>query len=316
MAKVIAITGGRGFIGRHLVARCVSLGYEVRYLTRKRDTSPLAGATPFFGDLVCPDRNIGRFVHGVDVLFHCAAELLDPSRMEETNVSGTRNLLKVARDEVRHWVQLSSTGVYGVQRGGLVTESTDLRPSSAYELSKAAADGLVLEASVRTGLSCLLLRPSNVYAPDMSNQSLFQLIRMIEKGLFFFIGPSGAIANYVHVEDVVDALLICGQVPPSRNGREYIVSDNCTLETFVATIAVHLGRRAPRLRLPLILAHVAAGLFAKARSFPLTASRVAALTDRTLYSTDRISNELGFRNRITIEQGLGEMTEAWRRGTL
>lgn len=314
MSRVIAITGGTGFVGRHLVARHVALGDEVRYLTRNADGIPLAGAIRHVGDLGDAGLDLQGFVRGADVLYHCAAELLDASRMEATNVAGTRNLLRAAQGEVGRWVQLSSTGVYGLQRGGEVVEDAVLSPGNAYERSKAAADALVLEAAERNGLSCALLRPSNVYGADMSNRSLFQLVRMIDKGLFFFIGPSGAMANYIHVENVVDALLLCGQAELPQNGRAYIVSDHCPLETFVGIIASHLGRPVPRLRLPLPLTRAAASLFGSLPGFPLKPSRVAALTDRTVYRTDRIVRELGYRNRITLEQGVGELVEAWRHG--
>lgn len=254
------------------------------------------------------------FVQGADVLYHCAAELLDVSRMETTNVTGTRNLLQAAQGEVGRWVQLSSTGVYGLHRGGEVDEDTELHPGNAYERSKAVADALVLEAAQKQGLPCVLLRPSNVYGADMGNRSLFQLIRMIDKGLFFYIGPPGAMANYIHVENVVDALLLCGQAELPQNGCAYIVSDHCPLETFVGIIASHLGRPAPRLRVPLPLARTAARLFAGIPGFPLKPSRVAALTDRTVYRTDRIIRELGHRNRITLEQGMGDLVREWQRG--
>jgi nucleoside-diphosphate-sugar epimerase len=311
---VIAITGATGFIGRHLVARHVVLGDEVRYLTRSADAPLLPGAIRHVGDLGGAADDLHRFVRGADVLYHCAAELLDASRMEATNVTGTRNLLQAAQGKVGRWVQLSSTGVYGLQRGGEVDEDSGLRPGNAYERSKAAADALVLEAADRDGLACVILRPSNVYGADMSNRSLFQLIRMIDKGLFFFIGPPGAVANYIHVENVVDALLACGQAALPQNGRTYIVSDHCPLETFAGLITARLGRPAPRLRLPLWLARAAARLGGPIPGFPLKPSRVAALSDRTVYCADRIVRELGFRNRITLEQGVGELVREWQRG--
>lgn len=314
MSRVIAITGGTGFVGRHLVARHVALGDEVRYLTRNADGMPLPGAIRHVGNLADAEKGLQEFVRGADVLYHCAAELLDVSRMAATNEAGTRNLLRAAQAEVGRWVQLSSTGVYGLQRGGEVGEEAGLSPGNDYERSKAAADALVLEAAQRQGLSCVLLRPSNVYGADMGNRSLFQLIRMIDKGLFFFIGPPGAVANYIHVENVVDALLLCGQAELPQNGRAYIVSDHCPLETFVGIIAARLGRPAPRWRLPLPLVRAAANVFGRLPGFPLKPSRVAALTDRTVYRTDRIARELGYCNRITLEQGVSELVREWQRG--
>jgi len=308
----IAITGGTGFIGRHLLARHVALGDRVRYLTRKEPAEAIPGAEAFIGDLSAPETLRG-FVQGADVLYHCAAELRDAAAMEKTNVTGTANLLRAATGEVGRWVQLSSTGVYGAVRHGVVREDADIRPGNAYERSKAAADALVLAAAEK--LSCVLLRPSNVYGADMPNQSLFQLIRMIDKGLFFFIGPPGAMANYVHVENVVDALLACANATLPANGRAYIVSDHRLLEAFAGIITAHLGKPAPCMRLPEMPVRALAAACGWLPGVPLKTSRIDALTNRTVYCTDRIEAELGFSNLVSMEAGLAELVRVWKNGT-
>ncbi|MBU0620435.1 MAG: NAD-dependent epimerase/dehydratase family protein [Gammaproteobacteria bacterium] len=314
MSRVVAITGGTGFIGRHLAARHVALGDEVRYLTRTAEAPPLSGAIRQVGDLGGPEDELKRFVRGVDVLYHCAAELQDKSRMEETNVTGTRKLLRVAQGEIGRWVQLSSTGLYGAVRNGEVREDAAIRPGNPYERSKAAADALVLEAAERSGLPCVLLRPSNVYGVDMSNRSLFQLIRMIDRGLFFFIGPRGATANYIHVENVVDALLHCANSTLPANARSYIVSDHCTLEELVRIIAMQLGKTGPQLRLPEAPLRVLAAACGWLPRFPLKPSRVDALTGRAIYRSDRIQAELGHRNNVSLEAGMGELVRYMKHG--
>ena len=308
----IAITGGTGFIGRHLLARHVALGDRVRHLTRKKPLESIPGAEIFIGDLSASETLRG-FVQGADVLYHCAAELRDASAMEKTNVTGTTNLLRAATGEIGRWVQLSSTGIYGAVRHGEVREDAEIRPGNAYERSKAAADALVLAAAEK--LSCVLLRPSNVYGADMPNQSLFQLIRMIDKGLFFFIGPRGATANYVHVENVVDALLACAHATLPANGRAYIVSDHRPLEAFAGIIAEHLGKPTPRMRLPELPVRALAAACGWLPGVPLKTSRIDALTNRTVYCTDRIEAELGFSNLLSMEAGLAELVRVWKNGT-
>ncbi|MDP1635431.1 MAG: NAD-dependent epimerase/dehydratase family protein, partial [Gallionellaceae bacterium] len=297
----IEIASGTAFIGWH-----VPLGDRVRYLTRKEPAVTIPGAEVCIGDLSEPETLHG-FVQGADVLYHCAAELRDAAAMEKTNVTGTANLLRAATGEIGRWVQLSSTGVYGAVRHGVVREDADIRPGNAYERSKAAADALVLAAADTQNLSCVLLRPSNVYGADMPNQSLFQLIRMIAKGLFFYIGPRGAMANYVHVENVVDALLACASATLPANGRAYIVSDHCPLEAFAGIIAAHLGKPAPRLRLPEMPVRALAVACGWLPGIPLKTSRIDALTNRTVYCTDRIEAELGFSNLLSMEAGLAEL---------
>lgn len=303
---IIAITGGTGFIGRHLIARHVARGDEVRYLTRHTPEKVIAGATAVIGDLSVID-SLLPLVRGVDVLYHCAAELNDVTKMRDTNVVGTHLLLTAANGQVKRWVQLSSTGVYGSKPTQDVNENTPINPMNAYEISKAAADELVYTAMNEQRLHGVVLRPSNVYGVDMPNQSLFQLVNMIKRGLFFFIGGRGAMVNYIHIDNVIDALVLCGTATLPANGQTYIVSDDCTLEEFVAIITTALGVPCPKKRLPETLVRLVARLADYLPRFPLRLSRVDALTYRHRYQTNKIESELGYRHTISMSAGLSEL---------
>lgn len=312
---IVAITGGTGFIGRHLIARHIARGDQVRYLTRKNTPENICGATAHIGSLGLVDA-LRKFVQGADVLYHCAAELRNEAEMHNTNVQGTANLLEASAGEIGRWVQLSSTGVYGRNSHDAIREDSKILAANAYETSKVVSDRLVCSAAERQRLSCVLLRPSNVYGVDMPNQALFQLISMIEKGLFCYIGRRGAVANYIHVENVVDALVLCGTADLPDNGRVYITSDHRTLECFVGIIADVLGKKRPRNRLPESLVRAVAALAVLTPQFPLKPSRVDALTDRTIYRTDRIEAELRYKNRISMEEGIGELARSWKNGSI
>lgn len=303
---IIAVTGGTGFIGRHLIARHIARGDEVRYLTRHTPEKVIAGATAVIGDLSVVD-SLLPLVRGVDVLYHCAAELNDVTKMRDTNVVGTHLLLTAANGQVKRWVQLSSTGVYGSKPTQDVNENTPINPMNAYEISKAAADELVYTAMNEQRLHGVVLRPSNVYGVDMPNQSLFQLVNMIKRGLFFFIGGRGSMVNYIHLDNVIDALFLCGTATLPANGRTYIVSDCCTLEEFVAIITTALGVPCPKKRLPEALVRLVACLGDYLPRFPLRSSRVDALTYRHIYQTNKIESELGYRHTISMSAGLSEL---------
>jgi nucleoside-diphosphate-sugar epimerase len=309
---IVAVTGGTGFIGRHLIARHRARGDQVRYLTRKPPLENMAGATAFIGSLTSPADQLQAFARGADVLYHCAAELRDEAQMQQTNVRGTANLIAAARGEVGRWVQLSSTGVYGKRKLGDVDEETAVNPSNAYEVSKEASDRLLLDAAAQQGLSSVVVRPSNVYATDMSNQSLFKLIQVIDKGLFFFVGNLGAVANYIHVENVIDALMLCASATLPENGRTYIVSDYRKLEEFIHIIAAALARTPPHLRLPMSLVRAVSLIAGIIPGFPLSSSRVDALTNKTVYCINRITAELGYENKISMEAGISELTCHWK----
>jgi len=113
----------------------------------------------------------------------------------------------------------------------------------------------------------------------------------------------------------VDALLLCGQAELQQNGSAYIVSDHCSLETFVSIIAAHLGKPTPRMRLPELPVRALAAACGWLPGVPLKTSRIDALTNRTVYCTDRIEAELGFSNLVSMEAGLAELVRVWKNGT-
>lgn len=299
-------------IGRRLVRRHLEKEDEVRVLTR--DARAAATGNPlvrwFVGDLSTGSPVLAPFADGADVLYHCAAELQQEGRMSAVNVDGTRHLLDAAAGRVGRWVQLSSVGVYGPASDGLIDEYAPLRPVNEYERTKAESDRIVDAASCEGRVVCTVLRPSNVYAPDMSNQSLNALIRMVYRGWFFFVGPAGASANYIHADNVVEALVRCA-FDPAASGRVYNLSDHRTMEQLIDAIAHGLGRPVPRRRLPSGPMRALARLAALVPGSPLTPSRVAALTQRSRYPTDRIEADLGYRHVRTLEDGMVEMARAF-----
>jgi nucleoside-diphosphate-sugar epimerase len=306
---IVSITGGSGFIGHRLVQRHLARGDEVRVLSRRtQDEAGLQeGVRWFVGDLA-GQADLGEFVRGADVLYHCAGEVNDPSAMRSVHVEGTARLIAAASGHVGRWVQLSSVGAYGRRRSGVITEETPLAPEGVYELTKTESDALAQAAARGGAFEHVLLRPSNVYGAGMPNRSLCGMMAMIRRGAFFFIGEPGAMANYIHADNVVEALLLCGAVREAAGGT-FIVSDQRTMEQFVAIMSDALHLPAPRLRLPEWPVRTAAKLLGRLPGFPLTESRVDALTGRAVYSSVRIERVLGYRPCKSMEEGLQEL--AW-----
>jgi nucleoside-diphosphate-sugar epimerase len=303
-----AITGGTGFIGRPLVKTLLEGGDEVRVLSRRpADTrSTFQGVRWYQGDFCHPIDP--AFLRGVDTLYHLAAELNKPEEMEAVNVQGTANLLSAAtKAGVRRWIQLSSIGVYGPPKGLLVTEETTPEPANEYERTKLASDRLLDETCQRSDMDYVILRPSNVIGAEMKNGSFFALVKAVSRGRYFFIGPRGAIATYVHVEDVVHALVACQKAP---KGGVYNLSSDCTWEVLIERIASLVGVRPPRLRIPALPLRLVIGALEDHMRLPLTSGRLASLTSRSRYSSDRIFEELGFAFAKPMPEGIEDVVKA------
>ncbi len=120
------VTGGGGFVGRHVVSLLRARGDDVVVLSRKRHPSvEAAGATSVVADV--RDRSAVRAaMDGVEVVFHVAAKLGtwgNRAELFEVNVEGTRNVLDGAiASGVRRFVHTSTPSVVGyatdVENGG------------------------------------------------------------------------------------------------------------------------------------------------------------------------------------------------------
>lgn len=307
----VAISGGTGFIGKNLVMAHVMRGDSVKVLTRDRSKCFFPATVDIVeGDLCSNDTVLTELLAGVDVFYHCAAEIKNTSKMFEVNVLGTQKLLAAAKGNIRHWVQLSSTGVYGPVYNGTVKEDSAVSPNNEYEVSKLRADQLVVENSEKLGFTYSILRPSNVYGPDMSNKSLFQLIKTIDRGLFFFIGTDGANANYISVRNVVKALMLCGTDVRALN-KVFIVSDSRPMKVFIKAISEALGKPCPKLTIPLSLVYILAWAAGKIPASPITINRVRALTSKVIYDTQFIESELGYSHEECMEDGILTLVQGY-----
>jgi nucleoside-diphosphate-sugar epimerase len=309
---IVAVTGGTGFIGRKLVLRHLELGDEVRVLSRRRPAElEFADSVNWYcGDLAGAG-DLRPFVNNADILYHCAGEIRDESRMQAVHVAGTQNLIDAAAGAVGRWVQLSSVGVYGQPGSGVVTEQSPLLPLGVYETTKKQSDDLVTAAGRKDAFEWTILRPSIVYGEGMPNQSLFEMIRAVDGGYFFYIGCPGASANYIHVDNVVETLsLYC--LLPQATGKVFNLSDYATWEFVVGIVAKVLERRKPYARLPERMVRIISKTgMAFTQEFPLTNSRIDALTTRAAYPIDSIRKCLGYHHKVTMETGICRLTQYW-----
>lgn len=305
----IAITGATGFIGKRLVQHYENAGAVVHILSRKALLNTRKMTRVFNLDLAsCDPEELLPFVDGCDIVYHCAAELHDEHKMAQVNEEGTKKLFRAARGCIGRWVQLSSVGVYGRPRFGVVDESHVPDPQNLYEKSKLAADEWLIDESAKTSMALTIVRPSIVFAHDMPNQSLFQLIQRIQRGQFFYIGSRDAQMNYLHADNVLAALVLCGHHVKAV-GQTYIISDHLTIGEFVDVLADKLKCARPWLVVPEVATRALAAVFGGIPSFPLTASRIDAMTNRCIFSDKHIRNQLGFTPQITLEQGLCQLAD-------
>jgi nucleoside-diphosphate-sugar epimerase len=318
----VLLTGGRGFIGKNLVnffsKKHVRSHLNIDVLTRTETNNLSSKHRVGFikGDLLDPSFDFDALVGKYDVIFNCAGELKNEALMHVLHIEATERLIlackKVAyaRKKPIHWVQLSSVGAYGSSKPKsnaerFVTEQTLPAPVGTYEVTKTLADEIVMNA-VDKYFTYTILRPSNVFGADMPNNSIRQLGNMVKKGLFFYIGRPGAVSNYVHVDDVAEALVLCGLDPRAKNDV-FNLSNDCTQERVIESIARFYGVASPTIRLNENFVRLLVFLFSWIKGFPLKKTRVDALVSRTHYSNDKINHLLGFSPTRSVTETITDV---------
>jgi len=317
--KVLVI-GGSGFIGIRLVKALCDAGFQVRLLSRKECLVSEwcnDGLERAKGDLLDSAFDIRAAVAGCSIVFNCAGELSNENLMRSLHVDATRRIVRACKDLARgtgkalHYVQLSSVGAYGPSAGGsvavrVITEESATAPVGVYESTKTEADEIIIAAQEKGVFTFSILRPSNVFGAGMPNNSIRQWGGVIKRGLFFYVGSRGAISTYVHVDDVVRALLLCGFNEHAK-GEIFNISNDCTQEELVEAMAEALKVRAPTLRVPELLARAVCRIFSRVPGFPLSSTRIDSLVARTTYPVDKLARVLGYSHDRPVKDTISEV---------
>ena len=307
----VLLTGASGFIGVPFLTFLNSKGFNVRVLTRSpKFFSRFAGVDVFVGD-IHDKLDYDSLLCGVDVVVNLAAAISDLKNVYNTNYTSSKRLLYASvKHGIDRWVQLSSVGAYGPGMVGVVTEDSLDKPEGVYEKSKSDFDHVLWQVANSHQLDICVLRPSIVFGPYMRSHAIRKIIASMRFGLFTFIGPCGSSANYIHVDDVVEALYLCTCHPKAIN-QTYIVSGHSTIEDMIEALARGAGLAVPSRRIPISAARFFAIAMQWLPFWPLTLSRVEALSTRRIYSTQKIEAELGWRQSVSVKDGMERLAQEW-----
>ena len=210
----ILVTGGSGFIGRHVVADLSGAGAQVRVVDLQRHPDPDVDLVQ--GDITDSQVLESALAGGFDGVVHLAAvtsvlrSVEHPVQTYRTNVEATAMLLETARHAgVTSLVFTSTNAVTGPMRGPAITEAEVLQPLTPYGATKAAGEMLMSAYTAAYGLRCVALRLTNVYGPGMQAKDsiVARLMRAIRlEGTFEIYGDGEQVRDYVHAADVTAAV--------------------------------------------------------------------------------------------------------------
>ena len=226
------ITGGAGFIGSHLVD-CL-LASDVEHLTVvddfndfydpdiKRDNirDHLKDQRYQLAEVDIRDRAaLDQALAGkhFDCIVHLAARagvrpsLSQPQLYNETNVTGTLNLLEFAREhDIKQFVFGSSSSVYGINAKVPFSEDDPIRqPISPYAATKGAGELLCHTYSHLYGIRCICLRFFTVYGPrQRPDLAIHKFARLISEGKPIPVFGDGTTRrDYTYVDDIINGVV-------------------------------------------------------------------------------------------------------------
>jgi dihydroflavonol-4-reductase len=307
------VTGGTGFLGRHLIEHLLAQGDEVISLVRTLDRARMLppGVRSVAGDITRP-ASLMAGMRAADVVYHLAAlrqvgvKPRDHARLARINVEGTRAVLALAGElGVGRVVFTSDLAVYGDTGGRLVDEGAlpeSVPEGSAYAASKWRAHTEAL-AMAAQGVPVTIVAPGAQYGKWDAGEVGRVLRRYALRRLPVMLGP-GSARSWTYAADAAAGHRLAAT--RGAAGETYLLAGPAhTWRAFLAEGERATGRPAPRLWVPDGVARLLARALARVR--PGLAERLEAFGGVTcLGNSEKAERDLGWEARPAGE-GLAEV---------
>lgn len=262
----VFLTGATGFVGSHVARAYATQGAHLRLLTRS--TSRLVSiadlpAEHITGDLRNPE-SLRTAIRGCDAIVHVAADyrlwVPDPAEMYKANVDGTRELLRIAREEgVPKFIYTSSVATMGFTKTTtIVDEDTPVTEADMighYKRSKWLAEREAITAA-KNGQHVMVLNPTTPIGPnDIKPTPTGRIIvDFLNKNFPAYVDTG---LNLVDVHEV--ARMHVAALDHGTPGERYILGgENLTLKQILDRMSAISGLPSPSMKVP----HAVAMIFA------------------------------------------------------
>jgi nucleoside-diphosphate-sugar epimerase len=315
------VTGGSGFVGRHLLLRLLAEGHTVRALARSEDSAIVVealGATAVRADL--PDvGDVTDEIRGCDVVVHAAADTRQWGRagdFDRVNVTGTRRLLEAARNAgVQRFVHVSTEAVLADGNPiRFVDESAPYpkRHAGDYARTKALAEQLVLAADSRE-LRTVAVRPRLVWGPG-DTTVLPQILQAVQDERWAWVHGGHYLTSTCHVLNLCAGILAAAD--QGTGGRAYFLTDGAPVEfrSFITRCAAAYGVTMPDRTVPYALARTAAVVLDRGWRVlrlkgepPVSAAAMALGGHEVTVNDGRARAEIGYAPVITVDEGIDDL---------
>jgi dihydroflavonol-4-reductase len=303
----VFLTGSTGFVGSHVARAYAAQNAELRLLTRK--SSNLAAiesltAETVVGDLSQPE-SLRSAIRGCDALVHVAADyrlwVRDPKQMYAVNFEGTRELLRIAREEgIAKVVYTSSVATMGFKADGtIVNEETPVALSDMighYKRSKFLGEQEAIQAA-KGGQHVMILNPTTPIGPGDAKPTPTGriIVDFLNKKFPAYVDTG---LNLVDVTEVARMHVVALE-EGTPGGRYILGGENLTLKQILDRMSAITGLPSPKMKVP----HAVAMAFA---FFDETLTgKLRGKEPRATVEAVRMGKKMMFASSAKAERDLG-----------
>jgi UDP-glucose 4-epimerase len=226
--KKVAVTGGLGFIGSHLVSKLnedndiVIVDDQTSGNIKNLEGLDFTKIDTDFTDIT--QAKLEMIFEDVDYVFHMAAmtsvleSVNNPLRSNEVNITGTLKVLEAAKNcEVKKLILSSSSAIYGETETVPISEKNPINPLSPYAVTKATGELYCKVYSEIYELSTIALRYFNVFGPKQDPKSQYAAVipifidKLLKNESPIIYGDGEQTRDFVSVKQVVEANIFAAE---------------------------------------------------------------------------------------------------------
>ena len=252
----ILVTGANGFIGSRLVQRLLDWNTQVFSAVRnKEDANPQSKI--LLADLADPNLKMPDEIF--DVVYHLAS--LTPHEknkkmLEQVNYQGTKNLFEAIKDKTKSIIYISGLTVFDSKHPS-IDENTPINPDTYFTKLRVMAQRYLEEQCKENKIGYTTAHVGDIVYGN-GGFFMYDMIDRLKRNRFMIPGDGMYFKNYVHVDDVVGALLAI--MRHDKINQSFIItgSNPATFKEFVYFVSSQLGIKNPK-NVPEFLAKLAIG---------------------------------------------------------
>ena len=252
----ILVTGANGFIGSRLVQKLIDCNVKVYSIIRdEKNKNPQS-------ESICADLSIPSLklpdVH-FDAVYHLAS--LTPHEknkkiLEQVNYQGTKNLFEAVKNKTKSIVYITGLTVFD-SKYHEINENTPINPDTYFTKIRVMAQQYLEKQSKKNNIEYTVAHVGDIVYGD-GGFFMKDMVHRLKTNRFMLPGNGEYFKNYIHVDDVVGALIAI--IEKDQTNQSFIItgSNPATFRDFVNCISSQIGIKNPK-NIPEFLAKIAIG---------------------------------------------------------